>query len=295
MRASARGIADADGRVAVPIVLAIVLAVVLAGLAGWYGLRRVQELEERVTTLNQEVAEADARAREARAAADAAGAAAEDAGTRARDAEERAQQQEAELSAAEEDQRIARAEARIARDQAAEAERVAEQARAEADRIREERQQEIARLEGALGEIADTQRTALGLVMNLGEDAINFDTDRAELKPADKELLSRIAGVLLTTRDYRVQIFGHTDDVASDEYNQGLSERRAQAVAEYLAQAGIDATIMTVRGYGESKPLVEGTGPEARARNRRVELGIIDTMVEFTRTAPEDRQQEDRR
>ena len=65
------------------------------------------------------------------------------------------------------------------------------------------------------------------------------------------------------------------------EYNQSLSERRAGTVMSYLVQAGIDPSIVSTKGFGQSSPLVSGTTPEARSKNRRVEVGIIDTMVDY--------------
>ena len=152
---------------------------------------------------------------------------------------------------------------------------------AEAERVRREAEAELNRLEDALGKIADTRRTALGVVMNLGEDALKFDFDKSDLRPENKELLSRIAGILMTSSDYTVSVNGHTDDVGSDNYNIGLSERRATAVRDYLVEAGIEPAILTVEGFGKSQPLVKGTSDEARAKNRRVELGIVNTRIKY--------------
>ncbi|MCG6921791.1 MAG: OmpA family protein, partial [Acidobacteria bacterium] len=97
--------------------------------------------------------------------------------------------------------------------------------------------------------------------------------------------LSRIAGILLTSSDYTVSVNGHTDDVGTVEYNQKLSERRAEAVRDYLVEAGVPEGILSVTGHGKSRPLVPGTSEEARARNRRVELGIVNTRVLYGREA----------
>ena len=136
----------------------------------------------------------------------------------------------------------------------------------------------------ALNKIVETRRTALGMVMTLGSDRIEFDFDRAALRPKARELLSRIVGVLLTSDGYAVQVFGHTDYIGTGEYNQLLSEQRAQAVSDYLVEAGIDPAIVTAKGFGETSPLVDGTDDASRGRNRRVEIGIIDTSLEYTRT-----------
>jgi outer membrane protein OmpA-like peptidoglycan-associated protein len=178
----------------------------------------------------------------------------------------------------------AQAERAEAEKKSAEAQTSAEQARAalaEAEKIRQQREQDLGRLQKALGALVETRRTALGLVMNLGENAIQFDFDRATLRAENRELLNRIAGVLLTAKGYSIYVYGHTDDIGSDEYNRDLSQRRARTVRDYLVEAGLDSSIITTRGYGKSSPRVAGTTPEARAKNRRVEIGIVDVSLDF--------------
>jgi outer membrane protein OmpA-like peptidoglycan-associated protein len=189
----------------------------------------------------------------------------------AADARDRAQvaRQEAEKASAE-----ARAEAETSEEKA-------RAALAEAEKIRLQREQDLDRLEKALGALVETRRTALGLVMNLGENAIQFDFDRDTLRPENRELLSRIAGVLLTAKGYSIYVYGHTDDVGSNEYNVDLSQRRARTVRDYLVEAGLDSSIITTRGYGKSSPRVPAKTEEARARNRRVEVGIVDVSLDF--------------
>lgn len=165
----------------------------------------------------------------------------------------------------------------------AQAEAEKETAQQEMRRIRKEREEELDRMQEALNKIAETRRTALGLVMNLGSDSLKFDFDKATLRPENRELLSRIAGILLTSKDYGISIYGHTDNIGTDEYNLDLSKRRAQTVRDYLAAAGLDMAIMRTKGFGKSKPLVSGTGAAARAKNRRVELLIVDTVVDYKR------------
>jgi outer membrane protein OmpA-like peptidoglycan-associated protein len=119
--------------------------------------------------------------------------------------------------------------------------------------------------------------------MNLGSDHLKFEFDKADLRPEDRELLSRIAGILMTSHDYTVSVNGHTDDVGTDDYNQKLSERRAEAVRDYLVKAGLSPDILSVQGHGKSMPLVRGTSDAARGKNRRVELGIVNTQIKYGR------------
>jgi outer membrane protein OmpA-like peptidoglycan-associated protein len=178
---------------------------------------------------------------------------------------------------------MARVEADEARKQAVGALETAATAQAEAEQIRKQAEVELNRLQEALSQVAETRRTALGLVMNLGSDYLKFEFDKADLRPEDRELLSRVAGILLTSPDYSVSVNGHTDDVGTAEYNQKLSERRAQAVRDYLVKAGLPQEILSVTGHGKARPLVPGNSEQARAKNRRVELGIVNTRILYGR------------
>jgi outer membrane protein OmpA-like peptidoglycan-associated protein len=263
-----------------PLVLTIVFLLVAAGL-GYLGLRvldRLEAIEGRVTDLGEEASRAATASSEAMEQARRA----EESARAAAEGRELAEKNALE---AEETAVTAQAEATTAKEQARSAREEAESAKAEAERIRLEAEAELTRLEEALSKVVETRRTALGLVLNLGEDSIRFDFDKAELKPKERELLSRIAGILLTSSDYTVSVNGHTDDVGTEEYNQKLSERRAAAVHRYLLEAGVPAEIMTVAGWGKTKPRVEGTSESARAKNRRVELGIVASRVNYRSAA----------
>jgi len=70
----------------------------------------------------------------------------------------------------------------------------------------------------------------------------------------------------------RVLLEGHTDSIGAEAYNQGLSERRAKAVMQYLIKGGVDSARLSTVGYGESRPIAPNNTKEGRAKNRRVEL-----------------------
>jgi|SRR5882672_216998 len=99
-----------------------------------------------------------------------------------------------------------------------------------------------------------------------------FDYDRADIKPAGREVLATAVKVLRDNRTLHVVVEGHTDSVGSDAYNQKLSERRANAVRDYLVRQGIDSGRITTRGYGESRPIASNATPEGRAQNRRADI-----------------------
>jgi outer membrane protein OmpA-like peptidoglycan-associated protein len=261
------------------VALLLALLFLLVSALGFLAYR----FEQRTRAMERQVADTSARAAQAEALARQAMDRAVTAETAARAAAEGRQAAEAQTANARQETATARQEADSARQDATTAKETAAKAQAEAERIRKAAEAEVNRLEAALGQIAETRRTALGLVMNLGSDHLKFEFDKAELRPEDRELLSRIAGIIMTSHDYTISVNGHTDDVGSDAYNQKLSERRAEAVRDYLIKAGLPADIFTVQGHGKSLPLVRGTSEAARAKNRRVELGLVNTRIRYGR------------
>ena len=102
---------------------------------------------------------------------------------------------------------------------------------------------------------------------------VNFDFDKATIRPDAAVILDEAAS-MLSSHSGNVTVSGYTDSVGTDVYNQGLSERRANAVKEYLVGKGIDASRLTTMGYGESNPIASNDTADGRALNRRVELNL---------------------
>ena len=115
------------------------------------------------------------------------------------------------------------------------------------------------------------------MIVNLSD--VLFDFNQATLKPGAREKLSKLAGILLAYPGaYHMQIEGHTDSVGSSDYNQKLSENRAEAVHDYLLSVALPADrMMAVRGFGKIRPVATNDTPEGRQTNRRVEIVISDT------------------
>ncbi len=105
---------------------------------------------------------------------------------------------------------------------------------------------------------------------------VNFETNSDRLLPGADGVLSDAAATLQKYPDLVVEVAGHTDSVGSADYNQGLSERRAYTVRDYLINAGADENNLSARGYGEAEPVASNETAEGRADNRRVELRIIE-------------------
>jgi OOP family OmpA-OmpF porin len=103
---------------------------------------------------------------------------------------------------------------------------------------------------------------------------VNFDFDKADIRPDAAVILDEAASQLNASPGRSVTVAGHTDSVGADAYNQGLSERRAASVKDYLVGKGVDASRLTTVGYGESNPIASNDTADGRALNRRVELNL---------------------
>ena len=108
------------------------------------------------------------------------------------------------------------------------------------------------------------------------DSGILFDVDKYDLRPEAEEVLKNLAIVLKEADIKTFEIDGHTDSDASDEHNQVLSEKRANAVKNFLTSQGTAAEI-TIKGYGESRPIASNDTPEGKQKNRRVEI-VIPTI-----------------
>jgi len=105
---------------------------------------------------------------------------------------------------------------------------------------------------------------------------VNFDFDRAEIRPAARPILDQAAARLRQCGSERLQVQGHTDSIGSDAYNQDLSERRARAVRDYLVSKGVSGARISAAGFGESQPIASNDTPEGRFLNRRVEVRFLE-------------------
>ena len=105
---------------------------------------------------------------------------------------------------------------------------------------------------------------------------LRFAFDKSDIKPRYHEHLANMVRVLRENPGMRIRIDGHTDSVGAEEYNQGLSERRAAAVRNYLTSQGIDASRVTAKGFGEKAPAYTNETEEGRAGNRRTEITALE-------------------
>jgi len=117
-----------------------------------------------------------------------------------------------------------------------------------------------------------TRDSARGLIVNMSD--VLFDTGSYTLKPGAREKLAKISGIVLAHPGLSLQIEGHTDSVGGDEFNQQLSERRADSVRDFLAEQGVAPSTITAHGFGKTQPVATNETAEGRQRNRRVELVV---------------------
>jgi len=225
--------------------------------------KRRQEAEAARFQAEQERAKAEAAKQEAERMKQEAQAAAQEAARMRQEAEA------AQAAAMAQQQQLA-AEAEKARNAAQESDRLRQQAEKEKSELR-------ARLLQQLNTILATRDSARGLIANMSD--VLFETGKYELRTDARERLAKVSGIVLAYPGLHLEIEGHTDSVGTDEYNQQLSERRAQAVREYLVQQGIGADAIVARGLGKTSPIAPNDTAEGRQKNRRVELVLSGDAI----------------
>jgi outer membrane protein OmpA-like peptidoglycan-associated protein len=117
-----------------------------------------------------------------------------------------------------------------------------------------------------------TRETARGLIVNMSD--VLFDSGKYSLKVGAREKLAKVSGIILAHPGLKVEIEGHTDSVGSDEFNQHLSEKRANSVRDYLVAHGLPTDSIAARGLGKTAPLTTNDTPTGRQQNRRVEMVV---------------------
>ena len=121
---------------------------------------------------------------------------------------------------------------------------------------------------------------------------IAFETGKANIKKSSYKLLDQIAKTFIENKDFIIEVQGHTDNVGKAALNKALSEKRANAVMNYLIKKGVPAERMTAKGYGDEMPIADNKTKAGREKNRRVEFSItfeevtIETVLEHADTIP---------
>jgi outer membrane protein OmpA-like peptidoglycan-associated protein len=136
----------------------------------------------------------------------------------------------------------------------------------------DKQEQEMRRRTAGTG--IDVSRQGDDLILNM-PSGITFDFNSSAVRPQFRQTLDQVADTLRQYDRTYVDVYGHTDSVGSDDYNQALSERRAGAVADYLSTHGVQSARLATRGFGETQPVASNDTEEGRAENRRVEIKLV--------------------
>jgi len=205
------------------------------------------------------------------------------------------QRQEEERIAKEREDAAAKAKAEAEAQAAAEAAEAKRKADAEAAEAKRKADAEIAEKEQAIqaaerekqqlrvrlleqfNRVLPTTDTPRGLVVNMGD--VLFDTGKSDLRSGAREALARLSGIVLNYPSLQLAVEGHTDSTGSAEFNQTLSQKRADAVRDYLASQGLDAAKLSSQGMGMNDPVADNNTAEGRQKNRRVEIIVSGKII----------------
>jgi outer membrane protein OmpA-like peptidoglycan-associated protein len=125
--------------------------------------------------------------------------------------------------------------------------------------------------------ILETRDTARGLVVNMSD--VLFDSGQYTLRPLAREKLAKISGIVLAYPTLMLAVEGNTDSVGTEEFNQTLSEKRAESVRTYLTRQGVPEGSTTAAGFGKSRPIASNDTSDGRQQNRRVELIVSGEVI----------------
>jgi outer membrane protein OmpA-like peptidoglycan-associated protein len=140
-----------------------------------------------------------------------------------------------------------------------------------------EKQQLRVRLLEQFNRVLPTTDTPRGLVVNMGD--VLFDTGKSDLRSQAREALAKLTGIVLNYPSLRLAIEGHTDSTGSAEFNQTLSEKRANAVRDFLVTQGLDMSSLSAQGLGMNNPVADNSTAEGRQKNRRVEIIVSGEVI----------------
>jgi outer membrane protein OmpA-like peptidoglycan-associated protein len=148
---------------------------------------------------------------------------------------------------------------------------------AQRQKLEQEKAELRARLLEQFNRVLPTTDSPRGLVVNMGD--VLFATGKADLNQDAKIALAKLTGIVLNYPSLRLAIGGYTDSTGSADFNQTLSEKRADAVMAYLSSQGLNPDIMTAQGYGPSDPVADNNTAAGRQKNRRVEIVVSGEVI----------------
>jgi outer membrane protein OmpA-like peptidoglycan-associated protein len=198
------------------------------------------------------------------------------------DAQAAAAQAQQERAAAEQARQAALAQQQALATQAQQSQLQAQQAQEAAARAEREKEETRARLMTQLNQVLQTRDSARGLIVNMSD--VLFDLNKATLKPGAQLRLAKVAGIIQAYPDLRLSIEGFTDSTGSEEYNQKLSEKRAQTVRDFLVAQGVNQQNISAKGFGEENPVATNDTAAGRQMNRRVDLVVSGESIQSAKS-----------
>ncbi len=249
-----------------------------------------QQAKQQAQQAQQQAAAAQQRAREQEQAAQqaeqqlqqqqAAAAAAQQQLQQEQQAAQQAQQQLQQEAAA---RQQAEQQAQTSQQQLQQTQQQLQQAQTDKEQMRQ-------RLLDQLNQVLQTKDSARGLIVNMPD--VLFNLNSASLKPNARERLAKVAGILIAYPDIHIEVDGYTDNTGSLDYNQQLSQQRADTVRSYLVQQGVPSSSVDAKGFGPNDPIASNDSPQGRQQNRRVDLVLSGQSIGAHMMQPNGNQQQ---
>lgn len=233
-----------------------------------------QQAQQQAQQAQQQAAAAQQRAQEQERAAQLA--------------QQQLQQQQAAAAAAQQQLQQEQAARQQAEQQAQSSQQQLQQTRQQLSQAQTDKEQMRQRLLDQLNQVLQTKDSARGLIVNMPD--VLFNLNSANLKPNARERLAKVAGILIAYPDIHVEVDGYTDNTGSLDYNQQLSQQRADTVRSYLVQQGVPSSSIESKGFGPNDPVASNDTPQGRQQNRRVDLVVSGQSIGAHMTLPDGNQ-----
>ena len=236
--------------------------------------QQAQDAQSKAQSLMQQAQQADSARLNAEQQAAQAAQAAQQAAQAAQTAQQQLQQQ---ANSGQEVQAAQQAARQQAEQQAQASQQQLQQTQQQLSQAQTDKKQMRQRLLGQLNQVLQTKDSARGLIVNMPD--VLFNLNSASLKPEARERLAKVAGILIAYPDIHVEVDGYTDNTGSLDYNQQLSQQRADTVRSYLVQQGVPSSSIESKGFGPNEPVASNDTPQGRQQNRRVNLIVSGQSI----------------
>lgn len=221
--------------------------------------------------------QAQAQADQARQDAMAAQQRVQDQERAAQQLEQQLQQQQAAAQQAQQQLQQEQAARTQAEQQAQSSQQQLQQTQQQLQQAQTDKEQMRQRLLAQLNQVLQTKDSARGLIVNMPD--VLFNLNSASLKTDARERLAKVAGILIAYPDIHVEVDGYTDNTGTLDFNQQLSQQRADTVRSYLVQQGVPSASIDSKGFGPNDPVASNDTPQGRQQNRRVDLIVSGQSI----------------